>query len=333
MRQRAAWREFLDTILRNSSEREQIISKTGINSMTLARWAHGESKPRAHNLRLLINALPAQYQDQFQQLLEEDLPPIVAASPTEEEVLFDEIPYPFIREVLATRTNCPPSLLLWTITNQVFQHALGQLDPQSQGMAITLVRCMPPTRDGKIHSLCESMRRGTSPWLEHLEQTALFLGANTLSGYAINTLRYEQVPDMRKRSGYVPAVQGEYEVSAAAYPIMFTGCVAGCLLFSSTQANRFSSEKRSSLIQSYTNLVALAFEPKDFYPPNIIELTVMPSPERQKAYFADFRYRVVTLMKESAGTPYALNSLQAQLAALQQLEELMLQQLSSEQPT
>jgi transcriptional regulator with XRE-family HTH domain len=318
-----SWRALLNSIIDNSAERERIANEIGVRPITLARWASGESMPRPQNLGHLLNSLPKRYREQFQELLEEDFPHLFLSG---EDNSTDEIAFTFISQVLDTRANTPDMLRFWTMTRLILQHALQQLDSNTLGMSITLVRCMPPTRDGKIRSLRESVGLGTPPWSGDLEQRALFLGAESLAGHVVTLCRPETIDDMRINVSFLPAYQTEYEVSATAHPIMYANRIAGCLLLSSTQPRYFLSLSRFSLIRGYTNLLALAFNAEEFYAPELVELYMMPPLEVQQTYFAHFRQRVLALLKESSTTQYPLTSVQAEQVVWQQLEEQFLEQ-------
>src|SRR5882724_7307414 len=101
MRKRAGWRELLDSIIRTRADRDRIAASIGINSVTLTRWASGESTPRPQNLRYLLSAIPVEYRESFQALLEEDQPALSfeegAVDSTEHE-----IPFQLINTVLTT---------------------------------------------------------------------------------------------------------------------------------------------------------------------------------------------------------------------------------------
>jgi hypothetical protein len=324
MRKRAQWRELLDSLIQTRSDRDRIATEMGINPVTLTRWASGDSTPRSHSLHLLLTALPVDCREQFQALIEQDLPFLSFEQPFSDS-FSHEIPFPFINTVMTTRATGTASNISWVIVHQVLQHALLQLDPLHLGLKITLVHCMPPTSDGKIHSLREGVGLGTAPWKESLEEHALFLGLETLVGYCVETLRYQEVPDLRAHTSYfLPYYQAEYEVSAAACPILFLGQIAGCVLFSSTQPNYFGLEERNMLVQGYTNLISLAFREKDFYPPDLIELRIAPPPEEQQEHLMSFQPRVMKLMRESVGTSQYLSSAQAEQLAWQQIEAELL---------
>lgn len=321
MQELPSWREILSKIITNPSERERIAREVGVRSITLTRWITGESTPRTQNVRQLLHALPKQHREQLLPSLEEELydlsDSVLDAAPS-------EISYKFIMEVHDARTTIPDTLRFWTISRLVLQQALRQLDPERVGMAITLVRCMAPHKDGMIYSLRETMGLGTPPWTDDLEQQAFFLGAESLAGYVVATCRPEAVQDLAQGKSFLLAYQTEHEVSATAHPIMFAGRIAGCLLLSSTQPNYFLAQPRTALIHGFTNLITLAFEPEEFYKPELIKLRMMPSSEVQQTYFASFHERVLKLMRQSAGTKEPLTSIHAEQLVWQQLEELLL---------
>jgi hypothetical protein len=319
------WGELLSTIISNSAERDRIANEIGVHHITLNRWITGESKPRPQNLRQLLHALPRQQRDQLIALMEDDLPglPVLSAQVMDDSLF--EIAYTFIMEVLDTRATMADMLRFWAINRLVLQQALRQLDPERVGMAITVVRCMPPGSDGKIHSLRENIGRGTPPWEGDLDHKAMFLGAESLAGYVVASCRPEAIGDLTKDRTLLPAYQTEHEVSATAHPIMFAGRVAGCLLLSSTQPNYFLSQSRFALINGFANLIALAFEPEEFYQPELIELGVMPPLEVQRSYFASFRQRVNRLLRESTTAAHPLTNTQAEQLVWQELEEILLQ--------
>jgi transcriptional regulator with XRE-family HTH domain len=312
------WRELLGRILAESSERERIASEIGVHVGTLMRWVNGDSNPRQQNLRQLLRALPKQQRNQLAHQL-----PLSDLTGIDDEKADREIPYPFIMEVLEMRANTTDQLRSWTITRHILQQALKQLDPERVGMSISVVRCMPP-KDGKIRSLRESEGLGTPPWGGDLEEKALLLGAESLAGHVTSGCRIEQVGDLKSKRIFLPAYRAEYEVSSAACPIMYGSRVAGCLLLSSIQTNYFASEDRLTLIRAYAHLLALAFDPQEFYDPAILELHIMPPLEVQQAYFTDFRQRVLALIQASTNMGMRISGSTAEQLIWQEIEEAML---------
>jgi len=316
------WRELLSNIISNPAERERMASEIGIHPITLMRWASGETTPRSHKLQQLIRIVPKQYQAQFRVLL--DTSSTLPNVDFEEAESLIQIPYKLIMDVLEMCANTSDLLRTWSIARLVLPEALKQLDTERLGMIITIVRCMPPTHDGKIRSLRESLGQGTGPWNGNLEEKALLLGAESLAGHVTSSCRLEQVGDLRSNRTFLPAYQGEHEISAVAAPIMRASRVAGCLLFSSTQPNYFASEERLTLVSAYTHLIALALDVSDFYNPNLIDLYIMPPLEVQQIHIGSFRQRVLKLMQESSNSEHRLPSAQAEQLVWQQFEELLL---------
>jgi hypothetical protein len=315
------WRELLRILTSDPSERERIATAAGVRSITLTRWINGDSHPRAANLSQLIRAIPAQHQRQFQELLEQEEGPlsVLLAGETYQA---EEIPFALVDEILRTRSNTPDSLRFWAISRMILQHALRHLDPESLGMAITVVCCMPPARDSKIHSLREVTGYGTSPWKNNLEHESMFLGAESLSGFVVTTCRPATIATLLDDTTPIPSQRVEPEVSAAAAPLLEGGRVAGCLLFSSTQPNYFAP--RFKQVQSYTNLMTLALDSKQFYPTSLIELKVMPPLAEQQKHIASFRQAVQHIMRASLRKEEAISYVQAEQLAWQQIEEALL---------
>jgi hypothetical protein len=103
------------------------------------------------------------------------------------------------------------------------------------------------------------------------------------------------------------------------------------LLFASTQPNYFSSQARHGLIQRYADLLALAFEPEEFYPLDMLVLNLVPPLEVQQSYLGSFRQRVANIMTETTRMPHPISLHQAERMAWQEIEELLLQ-LAAKRP-
>jgi hypothetical protein len=317
------WRELLRILTSDPSERERIATGARVRSITLTRWINGDSRPRPANLSQLIRAIPAQYQREFQELLEREEGPL-SAFLAGETYQPEEIPFALVDEILRTRSNTSDSLRFWAISRMILQHALRHLDPESLGMAITVVCCMPPARDGKIHSLREVTGYGTSPWKNNLEHEAMFLGAESLSGFVVTTCRPATIGTLLDNTTLIPSQRVEPEVSAAAGPLLEAGRVAGCLLFSSTQPNYFAS--RFTQVQGYTYLMTLALDSREFYPTSLIDLKVMAPFSEQQKHIARFQRIVQDIMRKSLREEEALSYVQAEQLAWQQIEETLLLQ-------
>lgn len=315
-----SWQAILQRIIRAPAERQRLATALGVSTMTLIRWANKDSKPQRSHLTRLVQVTQSQHRTELLEALEASYPDI-QSWPKDGEP--EQISSEFFAQVLRARATIIESLRFWHISDMVLRQALTQLDANQLGMAITLVQCMPPSEGGKICSLRERVGRGTSPWTADLEHLAIFLGMESLAGYVVETRHVASVEDLRKRDQLLPAYQTEFEVSAAAQPIWLGGRIAGCLLASSTQPGYFS-QQRLALLGAFSNIVALAFDTDDFYPPNLIALRVMPEPERQRPYLATFQQRVQQRMSEAAQSGQHMSSLEAEQHVWQELEHILL---------
>jgi transcriptional regulator with XRE-family HTH domain len=313
------WRALLGSVIQDAFERQRIASELGVNMVTLTRWVHGTSTPRAQHLRRLLSALP-HYRDQLIELISrEDESVLVGAGSAafEEE---DEIPSEFYARVFNAYAMTPRAQRSWSVTNLILQQALAQLDPHQVGMAITVVQCMSPSMDGKVNSLRERTGYGTSPWSMNLEPYAVFLGAESLAGYVASSCYPRVLQNSNEHQGIIPAHWVEWERSAAVYPIARGGKVAGCLLVSCSEPNYFSAT-RQKLIEQYANLLVLVFELSEFYELSQINLRVMPNYQRQAQYLSSFRQRVAECMTIELRKGHPLDLKQAEMLIWQELEQ------------
>lgn len=310
-----SWPSILQGIIKAPNERQRLSTALGVTTMTLSRWASGESHPQRPHLIHLVQVLHPQHRQELLDALEVQYPEIHSWL---QEDSSDLIPPDFFAQVLSVRTTTTEPLLFWRISELVLKQALSQLDPNNLGMAVKIIECMPPGPDGKIRSLRERMGKGTFPWIPDLHET-YFLGLESMSGYAAEMRRIVKSDDLSKNTTF-PAFADDYEVSAAAHPIRFEGRIAGCLLASSTQEGYFS-QQRLALLASFSDIIALAFAKPDFYPASLIELRVMPRPERQRPLLATFRQRVTEKFQESLLRHEPINNYAAERQVWQEIEQ------------
>ena len=247
------WRELLKLIIAEPEIRKRIDTEIGKQAVNIKRWINGRAEPRVQNLKQLLNVIP-EYRAQFLELLDDDY--VEALSPDTVDASRD-IPATFIASVLAARANTHREIRYWSLCKHVIEQAIGQLDPDRLGMAITVVRCMKTDKYPYIRSLRETAAFGTTPWPGNLDQQAKFLGAESLAGLCVSSCRDVQNNDIRSNN-LLPAHQVAFELSAAAAPILLSGRIAGCMLVSSTQPNFFFSQSRLSFIRNYAHMLALA---------------------------------------------------------------------------
>ncbi len=320
MQELSTWRDLLGSVIQDPQERRRIANELGINPVTLTRWVNKDASPRPQSLQRLLKVLP-QHRKVLLELLVNDFEGFVA-EPEDAltEDLQDKIPSEFYNRVLRTRATIPKVLRFSSLCDLILQQALEQLDPQRLGLAIIVVRCILPSQEGKIRSLRESVGRGTHPWEGKLDQQAILLGAESLAGHAVTLGHPVANQNLSESRSLSPGYHGLWEESAAAAPIMLEGNVAGCLLVSSTKPTYFLPP-RLSLIESYADVIALAFEPWEFYEAKYIELGLVPFQEVQQAYLSGFRQRLTETMLQAARNQHPLTIVQAEQMVWQQFEE------------
>lgn len=319
MQEPPSWRTLLMEIITNPKEKQRLAEELGVQPITLTRWAEGESQPRQQNLRHLVNVLPQQ-RDQLVHLIKQEKG-MEDFSPSGQDEALGEIPADFYAKVMVAFAASTPNLRFWSICNLVLDQAFIQLDPNNEGMAIRIVTCMPPSGPkNKVRSLREQYGRGTPPWHGNFEYHGMFLGAESLAGNVVTFCRFNSIANVDEERT-LPAERDPYEKSCLIYPILYAGRVAGAFLVSSTQYNYFGPQSRNSLVQGFTDLIALAFEPKDFYPQDQIALSIMPPQSEQRAFFSEFRNLSQKAHYDSmndSGGP--INTIQAEFAAWRAIE-------------
>ena len=323
MHKAQSWRTLLGIIINDPKEKQRILDELDITQITLTRWVNGSSDPRPQNLRQLVNALP-QHREQLLDLLREEKGVADLTSPLQDDSP-KEIPSEFYEQVFIARASTTENLRFWSMCQLILQQAIGQLDTERQGIAIWVVSCMPPSGPhNKVRSLREVVGLGTPPWPANLEQTAMFLGAESMAGNTVTLCHPTISQNLDAEYHFLPFTRGEHEKSAAIYPILYAGRVAGVLLVSSAEYKHFVSQRRTNLIQHYADLIALAFEPEDFYAPEAITLGVMPPPEVQQKHFVHYRRMLVKNMDINSSGHQRVNSIQADLRTWQKLEDELL---------
>ena len=315
------WRDLLAEIISDPEEEQRIAQEVEVHRITLGRWASGEHTPVKHKLRKLLNAVPEHYREQFRQLIAQEYQDFFSS----EHGGSREIPSTFYALTLVALRDT--SNRFWTVCSMVLQSAAIQLDPMHDGLQLIVARCMPPRpEEGKVRSLREVAGLGTKRHMRNdLQSRSLFLGAESLAGYAVSTFHQGVVQNLDEDHSLLPVHQVKDEKRAAAFPLIRERKVAGSLVATSTQID-FFTPSRLKLLDLYVDLLAEAFHEEEYLSPSCIELRVMPPYEVQIKAYATFRDRVNALLAQDSADQEGLNSIQAELLVRQQLEEEFLRQ-------
>lgn len=315
------WQDFLGYLIEDNLEKQRLAQAVHVLPITLQRWASGVSRPRAENMRLLVKHLPATVYAKFVRLAAVDFPDLFQEDLTESPD--QEISAQSYARVLAAFACTPQPMCKQVIQDLILNPAVEQLDPDRHGIALSLVRCMPPRCGQKVRSLHEISGLGTHPWKHDLEQKKFFFGAESLVGSTV-TNTYVRVLNSREEMTFFPAHWTEYEMSAAAVPILRHAMVAGCLVASSA-VEHFFSATHISILKQYAYLAALIFEPEEFYTFEALDLQMMPPYTQQVVYFRDFNQRVSQKFALALCQQCSITLPEAQRCVWQDLEEELLQ--------
>lgn len=322
LQEASTWQEFLGQLIENPQEKQRIAAAVRVRPITLQRWAEGVSRPRDENISMLLKVLPAGSYLFFMRLLIADFPHLVQEELPVERFLM-HIPSEFYARALNVLTFTPYPLCRQAIQDLILQQCLEHLDPERRGLFISVVTCVPPRRGRIVRSLREIDGLGTPPWSRTPAEKTIFLGAESLVGYAVGEMA-QCVVNTRDEVTIFPVRWTEHERSAAAFPIMRHGKIAGALVVASAQ-ECFFTKVHIAVLEAYSYLASLMFEPEEFFDAQEIALETMPAYELQAPYFVGYNRRISEKFAEahSQGTPITLR--EARQFVWQDLEEVLLQ--------
>lgn len=330
MEESQTWRELLGQVISEPLERQRIADALGIHFVTLTRWVTNRSNPRPENLQALVKALP-KYRLRLIELIKKEYSDVFSSLP--QEKIRDEIPATFYSRVLNAYTSNPPILRGSTISTLILQQMLGHLDPERVGMAIFIAQCVPPIVGQKVRSLRRTVGRGTLPWESQMDSQTQFFGAESPVGLALNqghvivvqdhTTAFALCPHQPQPSATTP--------SALIWPILQSSGTFGCLCMVSHQPIH-DLQEHQQLINSYVDLIVLAFERHELYDLSEVELGLMPPSVVQQPHLACFSRYVRQCMLQSARDKQSLTRPQAEVKVWQQFEEKFLELPFDENP-
>ena len=320
------WREALRAHIQDVRQRQRIALALGVHPLTLVRWTNRVSVPRLQYLRDLPNFLPEQREEVLQSILEEF--PILREPNYKESTHIGTSPPDFSREVLNLLTMTSPELRYEVLCDVILADAIDTLDVHKLGIALLVARCMPPSAGQKVRSLLVTTVRGSEPWphyIEQMETSAIFLGVESLAGQSVSTLS----PGISKHLfsdltyPYHCSYFGNLIQSAIATPILHLGGIAGSLVAISSQPHSFSFLTQRDF-KNIANLLALSFDPTAFYPPEQIDLALLPEYCVQKEYVASYEQRLSALVASNVESGRPLRYMQAVQRIWSEIEEEVL---------
>lgn len=310
------WREQLAEFIKNPQERERIAKVLGVNPLTLMRWMRNESTPRGPHLKRVLEVIPqlrASTAGKF-----DDFPSLPA------EAQPSAIPIAFYNRILGLYATLPDQQRFWSICTAVLQEVMKHLTSSGVGLDISIVRCLTPYQGNTVRCLREHIGLGNFSWKEQVELRKRLFGIESLAGYTVESCHTTVIPNLSEEQR-LPHQLSEQVGSAAAFPILHANRIAGCLLVASTKPGYFHSPELLDLLETYTTLIALAFDPGDFYELQSIKLGIMPSVQVQDSYLTTLQQRVNSVLKKAVADQHPLSYFQAEQRAWWQIAEELLQ--------
>src|SRR5579859_484484 len=321
MQEPATWQELLSQLIADPKERVRLARALHVRPITLLRWIEGSTRPRVDNMSVLLKNISQENKQLFMQLLAVDYPELLR-SDASLDLILRGIPAEFYARAMSNRSLTSISIYHQSMQDLLLQQALGHLDPDQQGLAITLAVCVPPRSGRKVRSMRVIGGLGTPPWPHNLRERLMFLGAESLVGYAVTHAHFFVVNSRDEK--HLFAVQwAEHEESIAVFPILLYGRMVGCLTISSTRQG-FFKKLHLEVLQNYAHLFTCIFEPEASFAFHEIELGVMPAYVSQSPYFADYHKRVSQKLLDANTAGEQLTVQMARQLVWQDLEEVLL---------
>lgn len=285
------WRLILrEYIAKNPDEKRAIARKLEVSLRSIERWTADESTtaPDRSKVFKLSQMVPGKEQE-MRLSLQRDYPEAFER-PSGSEIL-SNIPSVFLLRNIGTLATTARKLARPTIMSSTMRQMAGHLDPDEEGILVLFAQCVKPVEsDGKVGSLTiHTTGYGTERWRYQQVERSYMIGADTLSATAVNRGDIVLYPQDEPHIDYSKAsliIHGENIRSAAAYPVLREGDIAGALFVASAQVD-FFTETRRELIKQYADSFALALRDNEFYPSSQIELQPMPTVVHQSVIFVE----------------------------------------------
>jgi hypothetical protein len=326
---RQTWRDLLGEIISNPYERQRLAAALKVNPTTLGRWVANKTHPRGDNLRQLIDALP-NYRQKLAELATQEYPyvpyiPSIAPHKileTERPELIAKISASFYAHAVSTYTANPPITRSSALISLILQQMLKHLNPLQNKVNVTILQCVQPAPGKKVRSLRKRLAF-TTGCREPSWNGEIFLGAESQIGQAVISGHPVVIQTFQEKQLYYPGQETLGIESSLAYPILFSGCVAGCVTVNSEQVGYFT-QKYVDVTQRYAELLTLAFEEHEFYNLHEITLQVMPSRHLQQLYIGDIQYRINDKRRRAKLAATQMSRVQAEQEVYQEIEEFLL---------
>lgn len=262
------WVEGLQEWWKRASKekRDTLLQDLNVKPQTVYRWMQNENEPDSrYKLTILEQHVPE---------ISNAIRKHFATLYTTSRDLILRMVAPVFARVLQALQKTEGSLILETISSIVLYALVQHLDVEQLGIVVLLGQLKSSQGDGRADYLWINAWSGygTGPWIEYQADRSYSVGEGSLSAEAVMAGRplywsREHQPPLLTHTAirHLEAIE-----SAAAYPILRYGRVAGIIFLAAAQENYFTSHRRE-IIEQYALMIPLAFADTDFYPRSHIQ--------------------------------------------------------------
>lgn len=275
------WRELLEVLLEDSYALEMVTKLLHVSRETLMNWIQYKETPPFRVFHQILDAFPDDY-DELLELIQREFPHFIPAHSADGEAP-RAILTPFYNRIAKNLRESPPTMRLWSTGQLILRQAMQQLAPYRTGMIMAIMLCTAPAPGKSVRSLHGYLALESSKWMESWDQQPSFFGSDSLCGYAATVGETQVLHDLKSDLKGISFYDTDDFRSILAVPILAARKCAGCLYTASTAPDYFGS-CRIKLVQQYTQCLAEAFSPEEFYAPERMQLACFPY-KGQISYF------------------------------------------------
>ena len=250
---------------------DKLLVELDTNPRTLYRWMRGENRPdsklKVLTLEKNIPEMAFALRKEFPQYYEYEF------QSSQEAVLSAVAPF-YVRVAQAARDIEKP-FLLHTITRLVISNLVAHVDVEQHGFVALLVQLQSTHNNLYADELRAHAwsNCGTAIWFDFFLQRSFPVYKKSLCELAISTGNAAFYPrDQDYLINSTDILHVDRVQSAAAYPILRKGKVAGVIFMAAATENFFTTYVRS-IIEHYLLMIDRAFDDTDFYSLSQITIT------------------------------------------------------------
>ena len=266
----AEWRVILGIWRAHASPQmiDDLLDALDANSRTLYRWIKGPNKPDSRRKILVLE----QHVPEIGPSLRKYFPQYYETS---QDVVLRAVA-PFYARVAHMAAQTEKSLVLRAVTRLVLDNMVKHLDTEQDGVVAMLAQLMSSQNNRVADRLTLHAWSGCGSgiWQDFPVQRSFTVHSSSLCGLAVTTAEeafYHRDCDFMS---HIPPVMNMDRVqSAAAYPLLRAGEVAGVVFVAAIQ-EKFFTILRREIVGHYISMMDKAFRDQHYFPLSQIDIEV-----------------------------------------------------------